>query len=80
MKNTIYKILTSGLLLSMAFAAFVARPINAEAKVYNYDFTEENFPAADYANRYADLKAAFGDDSKALYNHYKYFFCKFHNN
>ncbi|CBK75250.1 hypothetical protein CIY_26670 [Butyrivibrio fibrisolvens 16/4] len=73
MKNTIYKILTSGLLLSMACAAFVARPINAEAKVYNYDFTEENFPAADYANRYADLKAAFGDDSKALYNHYKYF-------
>ena len=67
------KLLSRLLVLSMTAVAFVSTSNVAEAKVYNYDLTEESFDAADYANRYADLKAAFGEDKAALYNHYKYF-------
>ncbi len=67
------KLLAKVLCLSFAVAAFAGNAQVAEAKVYNYDITEENFPAADYADRYADVKAAFGEDKSALYNHYKYF-------
>lgn len=67
------KLLSRLLVLSMTAVAFVSTSNVAEAKVYNYDITEESFDAADYANRYADLKAAFGEDKAALYNHYKYF-------
>lgn len=67
------KLIANALVLSMAAAAFVSTSLTAEAKVYNYDITEESFPAADYAARYKDLKDAFGDDKAALYNHYKNF-------
>ncbi len=67
------KIIARSLLLSMTVVAFISSSNVAEAKVYGYDLTEENFPAADYADRYEDLKAAFGDDATALYDHYKYF-------
>ncbi|SCZ79805.1 hypothetical protein [Pseudobutyrivibrio xylanivorans] len=62
-------------LMVMAIASVLAFSfsITAEAKVYNYDITQENFPAADYAARYADVKAVYGDDAAALYNHYKFF-------
>lgn len=62
-------------ILVMAIASVLAFSfsLTAEAKVYNYDITEENFPAADYAARYSDVKAAYGDDAVALYNHYKFF-------
>ena len=62
-------------MLVMAIASVLAFSfsITAEAKVYNYDITQENFPAADYAARYADVKATYGDDAAALYNHYKFF-------
>ena len=62
-------------ILVMAIASVLAFSfsLTAEAKVYNYDITEENFPAADYAARYSDVKAAYGDDAAALYNHYKFF-------
>ena len=65
------KLVAKAMLLSMAVVAFLASSNTAVAKVYGYDFTEENFPAADYANRYADVKDAFGDDTTAIYNHYK---------
>lgn len=68
-----YKYIARALVLSFAVAGFVAQSNVAEAKVYNYDITEENFAADDYAARYADVKAAFGEDKAALYNHYKYF-------
>ncbi len=68
-----YKLITRALVLSMVAMGFIAQSNVAEAKVYNYDITEENFAADDYANRYADVKAAFGDDKTALYNHYKFF-------
>ena len=61
------------LVLALTAVVFFATVTTAEAKVYNYDLTQENFPAADYASRYADVKAAFGDDAAALYNHYKFF-------
>ncbi|MCR5416956.1 MAG: hypothetical protein K6E79_09185 [Pseudobutyrivibrio sp.] len=67
------KLISKALVLSMAAAAFVSTSTTAEAKIYNYDITEESFPAADYAARYADLKAAYGEDKTALYNHYKEF-------
>ncbi|SDH58190.1 hypothetical protein SAMN05421493_10242 [Pseudobutyrivibrio sp. 49] len=73
MKKYINKIVTGCLFLSLACVAFIAHPVTAEAKVYNYDITQENFPAADYAARYADVKAAYGNDAAALYNHYKFF-------
>jgi len=34
------------------------------------DVTKENFNARDYADRYPDLKAAFGYDKNALWDHY----------
>ena len=61
------------LVLALMAVTLVSTSITAEAKVYNYDITEENFDAVDYANRYADVKAAFGDDKAKLYNHYKFF-------
>ena len=67
------KLVAKAMLLSMAVVAFLASSNTAVAKVYGYDFTEENFPAADYANRYADVKAVYGEDAAALYNHYKFF-------
>lgn len=67
------KIIASGLVFAMALTGFVGMSATAEAKVYNYDITQENFPVADYAERYADVKAAFGDDAAAIYNHYKFY-------
>ena len=61
------------LVLAIASVLAFSFSLTAEAKVYNYDITEENFPAADYAARYSDVKAAYGDDAAALYNHYKFF-------
>lgn len=61
------------LVLALMAVTLVSTSITAEAKVYNYDITEENFDAVDYANRYADVRAAFGDDKAKLYNHYKFF-------
>ena len=66
------KLFAKSLCLLMSVAAFASVSNVAEAKVYNYDITEDAFDAADYANRYADLKAAFGEDKAALYNHFKY--------
>lgn len=61
------------LVLAIASVLAFSFSLTAEAKVYNYDITEENFPAADYAARYSDVKAAYGEDAAALYNHYKFF-------
>ncbi len=68
-----YKLIARALVLSLAVVGFAAQSNVAEAKVYNYDITEQNFAADDYAARYADVKAAFGEDKAALYNHYKFF-------
>ncbi len=67
------KLLTRVLCLTVTAVALVSSTGVAQAKVYNYDITEDNFPAADYATRYADVKTALGDDKAALYNHYKLF-------
>lgn len=67
------KLLARALCLAVSVAALAGNTNVAQAKVYSYDITEENFPAADYAARYADVKAAFGEDAAALYNHYKFF-------
>ncbi len=67
------KLLARTLCLAFSVVALVGNANVAQAKVYSYDITEENFPAADYADRYADVKAAFGEDKTALYNHYKFF-------
>ena len=61
------------LVLGLMAVTLVSTSLTAEAKVYSYDITEENFDAADYANRYSDVKDAFGEDKAALYNHYKFF-------
>ncbi len=68
----INKTMTGALMLAVASAVFIGQSQVAEAKVYSYDITEESFPYQDYADRYPDLKAAFGYDAAALYNHYKY--------
>ena len=67
------KLLARVLCLTVTAVALVSSTGVAQAKVYNYDITEDNFPAADYAARYSDVKAAYGDDAAALYNHYKFF-------
>ena len=67
------KIIASALCLAMTAVALVGNASVAQAKVYNYDITEENFPAADYSTRYSDVKAAFGEDKAALFKHYQTF-------
>ena len=67
------KLLTRFLCLTVSAVTLVSTANVAQAKVYNYDITEENFPAADYASRYADVKSALGDDQATLFKHYQLF-------
>ena len=72
-RNNFKGLFSKAAYLSVAAGLFFATSNVAEAKLYNYDITQENFPAADYANRYEDVKSAFGEDATVLYNHYKYY-------
>lgn len=67
------KLLARVLCLTVSAVALFSSANVAQAKVYNYDITEDNFPAADYSARYGDVKAAFGEDKAALYKHYQVF-------
>lgn len=65
-------IVTSAVMLAGAFVISAASPVIAVEAADNVDQAlRNNFDAVFYANKYADVKAAFGTDANALFNHFK---------
>ena len=61
MKKTLALILTMAMSLSVSMTAFAAPKTMADGQTFDPEF---------YAETYPDVKAAFGNDEAALYNHY----------